>query len=179
MRQRVMETLHPNWTFLRSHSGVLARWSKTCVISVINDRCLVFSCILLIMLLTPPKLDLSAVCHIFDQSPLWLLHVTEISYCCLVQVTRSLSSQHQLEAIEKVTNVKTDVKSVTGKSNTCVKEGLFIREVCSSLTQRVSLGAEHQLLFQVLVSLGKLHDGEEKSKEGDIDIGVHDEDGAL
>ena len=97
----------------------------------------------------------------------------------IVQVTQSLSSQQQLEAIEKVTNVKTDVKSVTGKSNTCVKEGLFIREVCSSLTQRVSLGAEHQLLFQVLVSLGKLHDGEEKSKEGDIDIGVHDEDGAL
>ena len=96
-----------------------------------------------------------------------------------IQVTQSLSSQQQLEAIEKVTNVKTDVKSVTGKSNTCVKEGLFIREVCSSLTQRVSLGAEHQLLFQVLVSLGKLHDGEEKSKEGDIDIGVHDEDGAL
>ena len=31
----------------------------------------------------------------------------------------------------------------------------------------------------MLVSLGKLHDGEEKSKEGDIDIGVHDEDGAL
>ena len=97
----------------------------------------------------------------------------------LLQVTQSLSTQQQLRAIEKVTNIKTDVKSVTGKSNTCVKEGLFIREVCSSLTQRVSLGAEHQLLFQVLVSLGKLLGGEEKSKEGDIDIGVHDEDGAL
>ena len=37
-----------------------------------------------------------------------------------VQVTRSLSSQQQLEAIEKVTNVKTDVRSVIGKSKTCV-----------------------------------------------------------
>ena len=27
----------------------------------------------------------------------------------------------------------------------------------------------------MLVRLGKLHDGEEKSKEGDIDIGVHDD----
>ena len=31
----------------------------------------------------------------------------------------------------------------------------------------------------MLVRLGKLLGGEEKSKEGDIDIGVHDEDGAL
>ena len=31
----------------------------------------------------------------------------------------------------------------------------------------------------MLVRLGKLLGGEEKSKEGDIDIGVHDEVGAL
>ena len=31
----------------------------------------------------------------------------------------------------------------------------------------------------MLVSLGKLLDGEEKSKKDDIDIGVHDESGAL
>ena len=37
-----------------------------------------------------------------------------------LQVTQSLSSQQQLEAIEKVTNVKTDVRSVIGKSKTCV-----------------------------------------------------------
>ena len=41
------------------------------------------------------------------------------SRACL-QVTQSLSSQQQLEAIEKVTNVKTDVRSVIGKSKTCV-----------------------------------------------------------
>ena len=42
------------------------------------------------------------------------------SECILVQVTQSLSTQQQLRAIEKVTNIKTDVKSVTGKSNTCM-----------------------------------------------------------
>ena len=31
----------------------------------------------------------------------------------------------------------------------------------------------------MLVNLGKLLDGEEKSKKDDIDIGVHDESGAL
>ena len=67
MRQRVMETVDLNWTFLRSHSKVLDRWSKTCVISVINDRCLVLSCILFITLLTPPRLDLSAVGRILDK----------------------------------------------------------------------------------------------------------------
>ena len=87
--------------------------------------------------------------------------------------------QQQLGAIEKVTKIETDVKSVIGKSNTCVQKKVYSREVCSSLTQRVRLGAEYQLLFQVLVNLGKLLDGEEKSKKDDIDIGVHDESGAL